>query len=278
MIYESRKPQIGDYITSSIIRFGGLRDYIQEKMMVDYFAIQGNLGIAHGTKIYIENQQKRLESLKQIRILDVGPAIGAITGMLILQELGRANPDFLKKAKLILVDVSERVIEHTQSRNFPFPDAMISAGFKSEILTKLRTSKGIVASCHELPIKINSIDFCAAGFLFHHLHDDIKKASAKEIQRVLKPGGFVGIAEEWFENYEEYRAIHAHDEIPLAYESIISSRRLRLMFPQLEFFESKNPSTKTHRENYYYFCGIKKRNLGIGPRALAKDPCPVAPA
>jgi len=269
-LYKKNPVSVEDYVTSSIIRFGGLRDYIQEKMMVDYFAIQGNLGIARGIKIYIQNQKTRLESLNQIHILDVGPAIGAITGMLILQELGRTNPQLLKKAKLILVDVSERVIEHTQSRNFLFPDAMIGPEFKSEILTKLRTSKGIVTSCHELPIKTNSIDICAAGFLFHHLHDDIKKASAKEIQRVLKPGGFVGVAEEWFEDYEDYRTIHAHDEIPLAYESIISSRRLRLMFPNLEIFESKNPSGKKSGENYYYFCGIKKKDLGTAPRTLAK--------
>lgn len=269
-LYKGKTVRVEDYITSSIIRFGGLRDYIQEKMMVDYFAIQGNLGIARGIKIYIQNQKTRLESLTQIHILDVGPAIGAITGMLILQELGRADPQLLKKAKLILLDVSERVIEHTQSRNFLFPDAMIGPEFKPEILTKLRTSKGIVASCHESPIKSNSIDICAAGFLFHHLHDAIKKASAKEIQRVLKPGGFIGVAEEWFEDYEDYRAIHVHDEIPLAYESIISSRRLRLMFPDLEIFESKNPSGKGSGENYYYFCGIKKKDLGSAPRTLAK--------
>lgn len=269
-VYKVKKIRVEDYITSSIIRFGGLHDYIQEKMMIDYFAIQGNLGIARGIKIYIQNQKKRLENLDQIQILDIGPAIGAITGMLILQELGRVDPNFLEKAKLILVDVSERVIEHTQSRNFLFPDAMIGQEFKPEILTKLRTSKGIVTSCHELPIKSDSIDICVAGFLFHHLHDDIKKASAKEIQRTLKPGGFVGVAEEWFEDYEDYRAIHAYDEIPLAYESIISSRRLRLMFPELEIFESKNPSTKGSRENYYFFCGIKKKSLGTGPRNVTK--------
>lgn len=262
-----------DFITSSIIRFGLLKDYIQEKLGVDYFAIEGNLGIARGIRFYLNNQKKRLAKLEKIKILDIGPAIGALTALLILQELGRLG--LLSKARLILVDVSERVLNHTQQRDFQFPDLLIDKKFKKPILSKLRLSKGIIASAHKLPLKDNSIDICTASFLFHHLHDRIKKPAATEIQRVVKPGGFIGIADEWFDNYDDYAASHAQDEIPLAHESIIPYRSLRRLFPGIEVFDTHNPirRRKPHHgsglplaqrggtsknDNYYYFCGIQK--------------------
>jgi ubiquinone/menaquinone biosynthesis C-methylase UbiE len=249
---------VDDFIASSIIRFGGLDNYIQEKLMVDYFAIEGNLGIARGIRMYIRNQQSRFEEMDQIKILDVGPAIGALTAMLIVQEL--AEIGLGEKAKIILLDVSERVLEKTQNRKFQFPESIIDPKYKSLINQKIRTSKAIVGSAHEIDLKDNSVDIATAGFLFHHLHDDIKPPAADEMQRVVKPGGFIGIAEEWFDSYADYAAIHKHDEIPLAYESIISYRKLRKMFPDIEIFEAHNPIKvgKTENDTYYYFCGIKK--------------------
>lgn len=262
---------VEDYINSSIIRFGSLQNYIQEKMTVDTFAIRGNLGIAHGLRFYLKNQRERLRQQDKIVILDVGPAIGALTAMLVMQEL--ADMDLLEKVRVVLVDVSERVLEKTQERDFEFPSLLIRPPYKSKILSKLRTSKAILGSCHNLPIKNDSVDFCTAGFLFHHLHDDIKKATAEEMQRVVKTGGFIGVAEEWFDDYDDYAATHQDDEIPLAYESLISYRKLRGLFPKLEIFESHNPIKRGKKPNdtYYYFCGMK-RGLGIGPRntSLAK--------
>jgi ubiquinone/menaquinone biosynthesis C-methylase UbiE len=238
-------------------------------MAVDTFAIKGNAGIAHGIKIYIENQKERLHAAEKIVILDIGPAIGALTAMLVLQELSRI--DLLSKAKVILLDVSERVLQKTQERNFEFPETLIHRSLKTKIFSKLRTSKSLLASAHKIHLKDNSVDICTAGFLFHHLHDDIKKSAATEMQRVTKSGGFIGVAEEWFDNYEDYAAMHCDDEVPLAYESIISYRKLRHLFPQLEIFESHNPikhGTKVN-DNYYYFCGIK-RGLGKGPLEVSK--------
>lgn len=255
---EKKPPSTEDFIASSIVRFGLLKDYIQEKLEMDYFAIEGNLGIARGVRFYLNNQKERLSKLDQIKILDVGPAIGALTALLVLQELGRLG--LLQKTRVVLVDVSTRVLEHTQQRDFQFPDLLIDKKFKKTILGKLRLSKGIISSAHELPIKNNSIDICTASFLFHHLHDRIKKPAASEIQRVVKPGGFIGIADEWFDNYADYAAAHAQDEIPLAHESIIPYRSLRRLFPNLETFDAHNPIRRgtAKNDNYYYFCGMRR--------------------
>jgi ubiquinone/menaquinone biosynthesis C-methylase UbiE len=233
--------------------------------MVDYFVIEGNLGIARGVRFYIQNQKSRLEKLDQIKILDAGPAIGALTTLIVLQEFARAG--LIDKVKVVLLDVSERVVERTQRRDFEFPDILIDKSFKSKIQTKLRLSKGIVHSVEQMPIKDESIDFTVAGFLFLNLHDDIKKAAAAELQRVTKPGGFIGIAGEWYEDHSDYQDLHKHDEIPLAYESLISYRKCRGLFKQTEIFDAHNPKKN---DNFYYFCGFKKAVLGSGPREVGQ--------
>lgn len=260
-----KAPSPTDFVTSSIIRFGGLRDYIQEKLLMDYFIIEGNIGIARSVKFFIQNQKTRLEAMTQIKLVDVGPAIGALSSLLVLQEFARAG--LIKKVKLILVDASERVVERTQRRDFEFPDSLIEKTFKSQILNTLRLSKGINALAEEIPLKDNIADITICGFTFLMIHDDNKHLAANEIQRITKPGGFIGIADEWFDNPEEHRALHDQDEIPLAFEAPISYRRLRSLFKQIEIFDAHNPIRKGKKnDNFYYFCGFKKMTLGTGPR------------
>lgn len=250
---------VEDYINSSIIRFGGLDNYIEEKLFSDYFVIEGNLGITRGVRMYIYNQKRRLDALQTITVLDVGPAIGAMTSLLVMQELARAN--LLHKTKLVLLDVSERVIHKTQTRQFQFPAALINSLLKFQIYEKLRRSKGVISSCEKIPLKTNSVDISLAGFVFTNLHDQVKIPAAREIQRITKPGGFIGVAEQWFKQneYKEFLKNHHEDEIPLAYESSISYRRLKNMFLKTEIFEANSPIRRgTKNQNFYYFCGIKK--------------------
>lgn len=46
-----------------------------------------------------------------------------------------------------------------------------------------------VADVHELPVQDNSVDFVFSGAVFEHLRNPF--AAAREIRRVLKPGGYV---------------------------------------------------------------------------------------
>ena len=247
---------IEQFETSSIIRFGALNNYIQEKLFTDTFVIQGNLGLARGLKFYLKNQQTRLQSLPQIKILDVGPGIGALTTLLALQELGRI--DLLQKTKVILLDISERVIERTQKRDFTFPSMIIEETFRPLIKTKLRLSKGINAHAKKIPLKDQTIDISLAGFLFGHLHKNSKEAAAQEIQRVTKPSGFIGITDAHHKNQEDYLALHRDDEIPLAYQDSISYARLRRLFPKVEIFDARNGLKNRRPEPYYYFSGMKR--------------------
>ena len=233
--------------------------------MVDTFVVDGNLGIARGIRFYIQNQKSRLEKLDRIKVLDVGPAIGALSGLLIMQEL--AHVGLLNKTNLILTDVSERVIERTRNRDFEFPETLIDSRYKAQIIAKLRLAKGWVESIESLSLKNETVDITLAGFLFRHLRGDLKPRAAAEMERITKPGGFIGIADAWFDNHNDYLALHKDDEIPLAFESPISYRRLRGLFKQTEIFDAHNPIKRGKKNDpFYYFCGFKKATLGTGPR------------
>lgn len=253
-MYKKLTPE--DYMTSSIIRFGSHDKYIQEKILVDFFAIKGNTKIAECLQNYIKKHLKELKSMPKIKLLDIGPAIGAISTMFALQEL--AKFDLLKKTQVHLADVSERVIDKTQSGNFYFPKTIIDPSLKSEIMKKLKNSKGHICPVSKMPFKDNHFDIVIAGFLFHHLHNNIKLASAVKLQKVVKKNGFIGIADEWFENYKkDFANEHMNDEIPLAYESIIPMNKLLKLFTLTHIRERSRPKDVV-KEKYYYFCGEKR--------------------
>lgn len=251
-----RKLTSEDFITSSIIRFGSHRSYIQEKILMDIFAVKGNLKIAEGLRRYIQKNLAKLKILPKIRLLDAGPAIGALTTLFALREFHKFG--LMDKVQVFLVDVSQRVIDKTQEGNFDFPKALIDASIRSAILKKLKRSKGCVCSVSNLPFKDNYFDVVLAGFLFHHLHDDLKPLAAEQLQKVAKKNGFIGVAEEWFSDYKRFYAKeHANDEIPLAYESIIPMAKLIKLFSSANIAEHSR-ARNVSKENYYYFCGEKK--------------------
>ena len=239
------------YVASSNIRFGRLKNYIEEKLIVDKFAVQGNLKVAEGLRKYVQENLEELQKTPKIQILDVGPAIGAISSMLALQVLDEF--DLLEKAQVHLQDVSMNVIEQTQRCNFFYPESLLRPDLKAKIFQKLRQSKFEISSAEKIPWKNNHFNIVLACFLFHHLHDSIKPLAAKEMSRVLKPNGFLGIAEEWFENYHEYSQAHQNDPIPLAFESIIDYKHLSKMVPDLKIFFSEYSG----KNNSYAFCGSK---------------------
>ncbi|MFA7686192.1 MAG: hypothetical protein WCX95_05355, partial [Candidatus Gracilibacteria bacterium] len=82
IINRAKKATPEEFLNSSIIRFGRHDDYIQEKLLVDFFAIKGNLMIVEGLRTYLKNNLEFFKNAEKIKILDVGPAIGAISTLL----------------------------------------------------------------------------------------------------------------------------------------------------------------------------------------------------
>lgn len=182
------------FVAASIIKYGKLNEYIQEKLVSDFSAIKGNMLMTEGLREYIKKNLETLKEKQKIEILDIGPAIGALSTLLTLQTLNEFG--LMKKAQVHLFDVSAKVIEQTLNCKFFFPDSIVNPKLKNPIHQKLRQAKGEVGSAEKLPWKNEKFDIVLAGFLFSHLHDSVKPLVAKEMARVSKKGGFIGIAED----------------------------------------------------------------------------------
>lgn len=181
------------FVTSSIIKYGKLNEYIQEKLVSDFSAIKGNLMMMEGLSTYIKENLEILKAKPKIEILDIGPAIGALSTLFTLQTLNEFG--LMEKAQIHLFDVSAKVIEQTLNCKFFFPDSIIDPKLKNPIHQKLRQAKGEVGSAEKLPWKNEKFDIVIAGFLFSCVHDSIKPLIAKEMQRATKKGGFIGITD-----------------------------------------------------------------------------------
>jgi len=253
IINRAKKATPEEFLNSSIIRFSRHDDYIQEKLLVDFFAIKGNLMIIEGLRTYIKNNLEYFKTVEKIKILDIGPAIGAISTLLTLQLLDEFS--LLDKASIWLLDASQRVLDKTHDGDFFYPTSILKPELKDPIIKKIRAAKTEIGTAEKNPWPDNTFDIVIAGFLFHHLHREIKPLAAKETTRVLRPNGFLGIAEEWFEDYgEEYAKYHKNDKIPLAYEDIIAYEELSFMFPGINIFFTHGTDYKEHS---YTFCGTK---------------------
>lgn len=227
------------FVTSSIVRYGKLNDYIQEKLVSDFSAIKGNMMMMEGLSEYIKENLEILKAKQKIEILDIGPAIGAISTLFTLQTLNEFG--LMEKAQIHLFDVSAKVIEQTLNCKFFFPDSIIDPKLKNPIHQKLRQAKGEVGSAEKLPWKNEKFDIVLAGFLFSHIHDSVKPLVAKEMQRTAKKDGFIGIAE------------HADAVGTKTISSKISPSRLQKLFPNTQIiFKSGKP-----KDQSYAICGQK---------------------
>lgn len=227
------------FVASSIVKFGKLNEYIQEKLVSDFSAIKGNMLMAEGLRVYITENLETLKAKQKIEILDIGPAIGALSTLFALQTLNEFG--LMEKAQIHLFDVSAKVIEQTLNCKFFFPDSIINPKLKNPIHQKLRQAKGEVGSAEKLPWKDEKFDIVLAGFLFSHIHDSVKPLVAKEMQRTAKKDGFIGIAE------------HSNAKRTTSITSEISQTRLQKLFTKTNIlFKSGKP-----KDQAYAICGQK---------------------
>jgi ubiquinone/menaquinone biosynthesis C-methylase UbiE len=74
----------------------------------------------------------------------------------------------------------------------------LSAPYLARAKRALRHAKGvkfIEAAAEDMPLKDASVDIAASIYLFHELPPKVRAAAAKEIARVLKPGGIFILAD-----------------------------------------------------------------------------------
>jgi ubiquinone/menaquinone biosynthesis C-methylase UbiE len=66
-----------------------------------------------------------------------------------------------------------------------------------------------LAVAEDLPFEPRSFDAVVSALFFHHINLDLKRRAAKEIGRVLKPGGRVAIAD-FVRPWSRFGRLYAH--------------------------------------------------------------------
>lgn len=117
--------------------------------MVDFFAIKGNLMIIEGLRTYIKDNLAPFKEIPKIKILDVGPAIGAISTLLVLQLLEEFS--LMDKTTVYLLDASQRVIDKTLEGDFFYPPSLLKPELKERIMKKIRNSKAEIGLVENIP-------------------------------------------------------------------------------------------------------------------------------
>jgi ubiquinone/menaquinone biosynthesis C-methylase UbiE len=115
------------------------------------------------------------------------------------------------------------------------------------------------ALAQELPYEEGSFDTVVSSLFFHHLTHDLKEAVAREIQRVLKPGGELHVAD-WappgilvrlLDGMEPTRD-NAHGRLPEVFEAggladVEERDGIRTALGRLAFYRARKAAHEHHR-------------------------------
>lgn len=247
-------------------RFSALdRDYIKRKFEEERFPVTGNRLMSNYLLRYLRDNPS-LKSKKEILLLDIGSAGGALSTLFAIDALDKAG--LLTQARILLVDVANNALKATVEGNFTLPPKFIKANKLGRFGSNGGRLRGILAKqakyfCADtvsLPKEIRNVDICISGFTHHHLNLADKKLACGEMERVTRLGGFVGIADESlaYRDYLAWLKFHAEEKnssgmpVPIAQECFIALSKHVALFKRLE------ARWKNRGREYYCFAGVKK--------------------
>ena len=217
-------------------RFIKYNDYNLEKLKYDRFVSETIYTLCEEFKAHVGKFQQQ----ETIKIVDVGPAHGAIGTCIFLMVINEFN--LLDKVQLCLIDPVNEVIDDTIQLNFPLKETMnivhkellnkkilvneLSDNKLDDLFLDLKkifnNAIGITEKVQDFKMgeEFETYDIIICTFCLHHIHPDHKTDALRVILDLLKPKGFFAFADEWFgENYYEYFLLgHNHFQDPIPFE------------------------------------------------------------
>ena len=239
-------------------------DYINKKYKEERFPTEGNNLLGKLMFKYLKDNTAHFKRKKEIILMDVGAAGGALTTIFALKALNILG--LLDKTKIILIDIAKEALHSTLVGNFVLSDRFIEEynlkGFGDNgkgIKKLLSKSKYFCSDLINLPNEINNVDICISGFTHHHLNIFDKKLACREMERVTRKNGFIGIVDESLNYYQYLEWLNQHkdeincrkEKVPIAQESFIGLSEHISLFSDVKIL-SKNKSDK------YYCISMKK--------------------
>lgn len=234
-------------------RFKNLDYYMEEKARVDPFVLHGHHRISERLDWYLKRFSDRFGEAREIHLLDVGPAIGAISTFAQLGTLERHG--LLGKLKISFVDVVEEVLDKTTAFSFAYPEFLDQdRSLESRAKELFADAKTYHCSVAEMPTPSRTFDIVLAGYAFHHMHPDEQRDSAERISQLVHAGAFLGITDEYFQDYDnDFAKKHQDDEIPIPIEAPIRLETLLSYFePHFQLI-----SASYNFRDHYSFCCIR---------------------
>lgn len=241
------------------------KDYINKKYKEEKFPIEGNNLLGNFVFKYLKNNLDYFKKKKEIVIVDLGAAGGALTTIFALKAL--ITLGLIDKTKIILVDVAKKALHTTLVGEFFLCDQLIEEyslkglGNNGKGIKKLLSkSKYYCSDLMNLPDELNEVDICISGFTHHHLNIFDKKLVCREMERITRKNGFVGIVDESL-NYEQYlewlkqhktEINYRKEKVPIAQESFIP------LDEHIKLFNNLKIAEKVNEGKYYCFFGVKK--------------------
>jgi len=217
-------------------RFINYNCYNIDKMGNDRFVSDTIYMLSMEFRRYFSSNEKRFREQETIKIVDIGPAHGAIGTCFFLMIINEFN--LLDKVQLCLIDPVEEVINDNRNINFPLKETieliykkLYGKELDSDELNKLfhlfknlfNNAIGVKEKiqCFKAGKKNETYDVSICTFSLHHIHPDHKSKALKVVIDLLKPKGFFAFADEWFgENYYEQFLLgrnHIQDPIPFEF-------------------------------------------------------------
>ena len=239
-------------------RFTKLDFHLDSKHVDWKLRIQANKDFALCVRHYIRKNLSDLKKVEEIKIIELGASLGAITTMFVLKELSKY--DLLKKSKIWLLDVNKEGLLRTKKLNFNLSLLLKYIGFKKnsdiEILKKkLKSANIIKGDILKLLKNLPKFDFIISGFIHHHLNIFDKKIACKEMEKLTKKKGFIGIGDLYFNYIQFIKWLKKHKKevnkkgqrIPYAIESFIPIQK------HVSFFKSSKLQFQSVKNCYYVF-------------------------
>ncbi len=223
----------------SIDRFGKMDNYMERKEKDEPFVWDVGAWLAY--EINDKKNNGIMYPTGKIKMLDIGPAIGAVSSYITLNAILKGNGEEIKNVELNLCDISKEVINKTINVKYEIPYSIFESkiGMNTNIVNKITTviqnAKGKVGKVQRLPYPNKTFDLTVANYILHHIPNIDKGKAAKEIQRVTKNNGFIFISDECIpsEQLEQYFNRHKNEDIPLAKEEFMPLKQLLRRFDKI---------------------------------------------
>jgi hypothetical protein len=266
-------------------RFSSLGwNYIVEKWERDKFAFRGNVALADMLGDFLKGEpevRRRLISRGsgRVRILDIGPGVGALTTALALRR-NTVLWDNLERIDLVFLDAAQGVLDLNQ-------DASGYRGVPRQLLEDLQLSRegdlerfvGLLQRAAHLCCdvsnsaalkalkekeRLDAFDILYSGFCHHHMNRAMKASSCQAMIELAKKSAFIGVVDEslTYKQYLLYRTGHSLDRVAVATESYFQSvsEHAKLFGDRFQLKDSRPRASN----KFYAFWGT------VAPEADAK--------